>query len=52
MALRGRPINPKTMLKNGRCRFFKKDKDGTCIYYVGSRKSIEGCYEKCLKRGR
>ena len=23
-----RPINEKTMLKNGKCRFFKKGKDG------------------------
>ncbi len=46
--LRGRP--PKTMLKNGKCRFFKKGKDGFCVHYAGSRQSISGCYDKCLKQ--
>jgi len=47
---RGRPINEKTMLKNGRCRFFKKGKDGFCEYYAGNRRNLESCYSKCLKR--
>lgn len=47
---RGRPINEKKMFKNGRCRFFRKGKDGFCVYYAGSRKDLESCYGKCLKR--
>lgn len=45
---RGRP--PKHMFKDGRCRFFRADTDGYCKHYAGSRKSLEGCYSKCLKR--
>ena len=48
--LRGRPIKEKTMFKNGKCRFFRPDADGYCKYYAGSKKSLEGCYTKCLKR--
>jgi hypothetical protein len=48
--IRGRPINEKTMIKNGRCRFFKKGKDGFCEYYAGNRRNLESCYSKCLKR--
>lgn len=47
---RGRPINEKTMFKNGKCRFFRPGADGCCLYYAGSRKSLESCYSKCLKR--
>lgn len=52
MAQRGRPINEKTMLKNGKCRFFKKGADGFCVHYGGSKRNVSGCYEKCLKRSR
>ena len=49
---RGRPINEKTMFKNGKCRFFKKGRDGYCFYYAGSRKMLGSCYSRCLKRAR
>lgn len=48
MKARGRPA--KNMIKNGKCRFFKKGKDGFCIYYAGSKKEITACYSKCFKR--
>ena len=47
---RGRPINEKTMFKNGKCRFFRPGKDGFCVHYAGSKKALESCYSKCLKR--
>ena len=48
--IRGRPINEKTMIKNGRCRFFRPGADGLCKYYAGNKRYLESCYSKCLKR--
>jgi hypothetical protein len=48
--LRGRP--PKTMIKDGKCRFFQKNKDGRCKYYAGDKRNMESCYTRCLKRKR
>jgi hypothetical protein len=47
---RGRPINEKTMFKDGKCRFFRPSTDGRCVHYAGSKRNLESCYTKCLKR--
>lgn len=48
--LRGRP--PKTMIKDGKCRFFRPGADGKCKYYAGDKRQVESCYTRCLKRKR
>ena len=41
---------PKTMIKDGKCRFYTKGKDGFCVHYAGSRKMVSGCFDKCLRQ--
>lgn len=48
--LRGRPINEKTMFKDGKCRFFRPGADGSCVHYAGNKRKLESCYSRCLKR--